>query len=618
MKRMSRVICTLALLLTSLGAVPVANAALNPPAGTIAPNGGATNGGFPMWYQDKTGLTLSLCLDQNNANCLLPFPIINLPAFADTPNFNPPLIAAGGTGVPIVTDPALITPQNFPVESFYWSADSGAAKTTLQAVGGTLPAGKFRITMQLFAGFATINPPGQVVNGQQTAMMRVNVFKMLSGLVPGAQYTITLPFPTVSGGATLATIVMTADANGGFSGGLGGQGFRAVTGAAPNVFSTVIPATLPAFAPTQPNNIVMDNFMVCAPGTAPQGFIGAPLAPCSAVFSGSGAPATVNIAGPGLPAGGVTITQFGICGKLFGMDINPATADFGNNAIVSAPPVPVTGQTFVVSNVNSVSSMTIGAIALTGPNAADFVVIPAPTPAPAVAPCAQGAVLPVAVAGTPSSCSVTVAFVPKPMAPAPEVAVRTATVNIGTAATPTTFSPVAPAVTPTNVPPGLINLSGTAQYSMSATVGANGTITPQGTAIFVNAGANQTFTIQPNAKFQVKDITVNGALAHFNPPAKITDPVTFSAPAAAANGATVNATFMPSGDLDGNGTLDSADTLKALRIFVGLQTPAADDLAAMKVTPLDAAGRPNPTPGAAPDLNDVVMILKRGLGIVTW
>ena len=151
---------------------------------------------------------------------------------------------------------------------------------------------------------------------------------------------------------------------------------------------------------------------------------------------------------------------------------------------------------------------------------------------------------------------------------------------------------------------------------MAASAGANGAILPTGAAIIVNAGATQDFTITPKAKFQVKDITVNGALATFNKPANPTAAVTFTSPALTVNGTTVNATFMPSGDLDGNGTLDVGDALKGLKILVGLQAPAGDDLVAMKVTPLDAAGRPAGT--GAPDLNDVVLILRRVLGIVTW
>jgi hypothetical protein len=54
-----------------------------------------------------------------------------------------------------------------------------------------------------------------------------------------------------------------------------------------------------------------------------------------------------------------------------------------------------------------------------------------------------------------------------------------------------------------------------------------------------------------------------------------------------------------------------------LNILLGVfPNPTADDLVAMKVSPLDATGRPSGT--GAPDLFDVVLILKRVLGVVTW
>lgn len=159
-------------------------------------------------------------------------------------------------------------------------------------------------------------------------------------------------------------------------------------------------------------------------------------------------------------------------------------------------------------------------------------------------------------------------------------------------------------------------LSGTAQFTMTASAGANGAILPVGAALGVGAGATQNFTVTPNAMFQVKDIAVNGTPATFTKPAKPGDPVVFTTPPITTNGTTINATFMPSGDLDGDGNLGDGDALKALNILLGLQLPVGDDLVAMKVSPLDATGRPTGT--GAPDLNDLVLIRSRVLGIVTW
>jgi hypothetical protein len=60
-----------------------------------------------------------------------------------------------------------------------------------------------------------------------------------------------------------------------------------------------------------------------------------------------------------------------------------------------------------------------------------------------------------------------------------------------------------------------------------------------------------------------------------------------------------------------------SDALKALRIFVNLQAPDSTDLAAMKIGPLDSAGIPSGGSGS-PDLNDIILILKRAVGTVTW
>jgi hypothetical protein len=164
-------------------------------------------------------------------------------------------------------------------------------------------------------------------------------------------------------------------------------------------------------------------------------------------------------------------------------------------------------------------------------------------------------------------------------------------------------------------PTALVALSGTAQYTMTVNAPVNGAITPTG-ALTVNAGAAQAFTLQPNPKFQVKDILVNTVPSTFVPATSPGGAVAFAAPPATANGTTVDTTFMPSGDLNADGKLGVDDALKALKILVGLQFPQGDDLVAMKVAPLDAAGRPNGT--GAPDLNDVVLIFKRVLGVVTW
>jgi hypothetical protein len=59
-----------------------------------------------------------------------------------------------------------------------------------------------------------------------------------------------------------------------------------------------------------------------------------------------------------------------------------------------------------------------------------------------------------------------------------------------------------------------------------------------------------------------------------------------------------------------------ADAVKALRITIGLDTPTDEDKLAMDVAPLGADGRP--AGDQAQDLKDVLLILRRVLGVVTW
>jgi hypothetical protein len=54
------------------------------------------------------------------------------------------------------------------------------------------------------------------------------------------------------------------------------------------------------------------------------------------------------------------------------------------------------------------------------------------------------------------------------------------------------------------------NSGGTPTYTITASAGANGSISPSGSVV-VNQGANQTFTITPNSGYQVSTVTVDGA-----------------------------------------------------------------------------------------------------------
>jgi hypothetical protein len=513
--------------------------------------------GMPVWYQDNSGVALAQCLDQNGF-C----------PFAGTPfATNPPAIA---------TVPP-ISALNFPVEVFYHNATatlsvgSGAkAVLTLPLEGTTL---------------------GAVALGQYFTFIRVDMKRIVAGLTPNSTYKITHPY---------GTFTVSTNAVGGIPA-VNGQAFRSQDGcaAAPCDFTLLLPATVTGMGPflssiAGPLRDPVTGNTYIGDSVTPVTITGSPLG--TNVFQIDGP----NIGGAGVNT--ISTNQFVLTGKLYGMMLTPNSNDYGGVIVAATtPPPPV--KAFTVTNVNTFNvpagagNITIGSVALTGPNAADFIINPAGTDT-----CVAGKLLVASTPATPTTCTISASFVPKPLAPAPEVAVRTATLQI----IPSTVG----------APTAQVALSGTAQYTMTAGADVNGAILPTGAAIIVNAGATQNFTVQPKPKFQVRDITVNGVASTFTQPAKLTDPVVFTAPPATANGTTVNATFMPSGDLNADGTLATDDALKALKIFAGILLPEGDDLVAMKVSPLDATGRPNGT--GTPDLSDVVLILRRAVGIISW
>jgi len=80
---------------------------------------------------------------------------------------------------------------------------------------------------------------------------------------------------------------------------------------------------------------------------------------------------------------------------------------------------------------------------------------------------------------------------------------------------------------------------------------------------------------------------------------------------------TINVKPVPkSGDLIGDGQINIADALKALRLAVGLIAPTYDDLMAGDVAPLGNDGKPSPD--MTIDLRDALLILKKVVGLVKW
>lgn len=157
--------------------VPLTGVGLNPSlpnrqVGPIDPRHG-----FPMWYQDDQGLRLALCLDTNGL-CLAEIPNPTLP--------------------PSVTD-ALI---NFPGEAFWWSAEAEINR----AIGG-----RVRLVLAKEAAFTTED----ATIGNQISFSRIRI--RLDELTPGASYTITHPYGSV-------TLVADGDGDVAFDGALEGSG----------------------------------------------------------------------------------------------------------------------------------------------------------------------------------------------------------------------------------------------------------------------------------------------------------------------------------------------------------------------------------------------------------
>ena len=606
MKRISLIGCALALLLLSLGVAPPADAVGllgvgQPPTvftNTAAPPAVVTVPGLPDWFQDQNGVAVQPCLEAVPCALVKRVPPLGSP----DPGFDPAL--------------PLVFPSNFPDEAFYFAAtatfpvgpntaqfvvtqefvfldnlDPLIGKPTFPGAAVAVPAPFQRMRFDyVFNGFNPTNFPllDPIPGGTPPAAALVGLFTLTT---PWGDTTFNLQ-DALNNPATKTKCEI-----------VGALHDTHCTFTRDTFFTAVAPGFVPDFAPALAGAILPTDFG----GNPMSTFLQNPAA--AAGFLGSAANVPTSFTGaPGGRANlfsvtdpmgntGSTTALLSLTGKKFGMDVAPLTFDFGAALPVTNPATTSPTTTITVTNPDAASALTLGTVTLTGTNPADFAI---------TADHCSAATLPAALAGAPAStCTVTVDFAPKRLASAPEVALRTAMVNI-----PGTVAGVA-------APTRLVALSGTAQHTLAASAGANGTISPSGAAIVVSTGATQDFTITPNAKFQVKEILVNGTPETFTKAASPAAAVTFTTPAATTSGTTVNATFMPSGDLDGDGVLDIKDALKALKILIGLFPDlTTDDLVAMKVTPLDAAGRPAGT--GAPDLNDVVLILKRVLGIVTW
>jgi hypothetical protein len=136
---------------------------------------------IPTWYQDPNSLSLAPCLDQNGF-CILPAPFSPL---------TPPVTAITTTGP--------ISNTNFPVEIFYFLADSKMAVNGDTAV----------LRLALEAAFL-----GGVAPNTGITFLRVNLQRMK--LTPSSTFTVTHPY---------GTFQFTTDATGNTPA-INGQAFR--------------------------------------------------------------------------------------------------------------------------------------------------------------------------------------------------------------------------------------------------------------------------------------------------------------------------------------------------------------------------------------------------------
>ena len=111
--------------------------------------------GFPMFYEDETGLRLDLCTDA--ANCFFEIPQPSLP---------------------------VAFPGNYPDEAFYWAADSIMSEPDVNAI----------LVMSREAAFFN----GPTVPGDQVTFSRIRLFIDGAPQMIGNAYTVTTPYRTFS------------------------------------------------------------------------------------------------------------------------------------------------------------------------------------------------------------------------------------------------------------------------------------------------------------------------------------------------------------------------------------------------------------------------------------
>ena len=288
-------------------------------SGTSAVAATSGNAGFPQWYQDANGVRLALCDDPADPGC----------------------IVLGGDGY----DPTkpLSFPTNYPPEAFYALADSEVISTP--GCDGTAP-GTAMLRVALEAAFTGPS----AAPGEQITFGRIR-FNATSGLCPLTTYSFVTPY-----GAFDAT----TDTTGAVSRTAGTTDVGC--GAAPCAFAEALAAP------------VFDGFLSWAPGVgrpAPAGHLGDAISfhpVVGGTYSPTGTPVNYfAIVGP--DGSSVARTDlFAVSGKLASGILGDTAAAFGDHDLGTT-----TSKTLHFTNLG-IDPVTLGTVAVVGPNAAAFVV----------------------------------------------------------------------------------------------------------------------------------------------------------------------------------------------------------------------------------------------------
>lgn len=150
-------------------------------------------------------------------------------------------------------------------------------------------------------------------------------------------------------------------------------------------------------------------------------------------------------------------------------------------------------------------------------------------------------------------------------------------------------------------------------FTITATAGTFGNITPTGTKT-LNQGASQSYTITPDSGYVISDVKIDGVPLDRS----VVGPLDNYTISNLSADHTIEAYFAPDGILDPNnitGIPSINDALIALKIVMENETPTSSQILHADAAPL-VNGVPHPD--GKIDFSDVLLILRRVVGLVKW